>query len=146
MSKKKKKKKQQVIERNPVRTAEKNKLSPRQKREWEEARKKKAKRALIITAIVLAAAIVIGAVALLIVNIVENRKINYLKDDLSVYLTVPASAYRGLVYTSELEPVSDSDVDLEILRLLATNKGAVENGGAFKRYLTMTPGDRVELY
>ncbi|MBR2344026.1 MAG: hypothetical protein IKA64_07225 [Clostridia bacterium] len=121
-------------------------LSPRQRREREALAARRRRVALIVTAIVLLVATVATVITLLIINIQKQKRINYLSDNLGKYVSVSPEVYRNIKYTSTLDPVGERDVDVAISRLLAQNKGAAENGGAFMRWLTLSVGDTVELY
>ena len=78
---------------------------------------------IIITAVVLVLAIAGGIVAIVVYNINNNRRIDFLNDDLSEYVTLTRGDYIGADINVSVPPVSDDEVYTEVLKALASKKG-----------------------
>ena len=111
----------------------------------ENRKNKKINLFLLISAIVALLGVVIGAVVG-VVSYLNNREIDYLNDNLGKYIYIAALDYKSFEVEDTLDDVTDRDVEMSIIKLLTQNKGAIENGGATKRWVEITPGDLIDLY
>ena len=72
---------------------------------------------------------------------------DYLKSTLSNYIDFPFDEFKGMSLPINIAKPRDIDVDVAILNLLASNKGAVLNDGAFvSTPVIITPGDVVHIW
>lgn len=103
-----------------------------------------------VLAVVLITGAVIGIVAIVKHNKAQNEgaTANYLSlEDLAKYISVPESAYKGLLVENNVDPVSDIDVEMAILKLLVANKDKKpKENGEFLKNMTVTAGDIVLIY
>ena len=129
---------------NGSKNAKNIKIQPMAKR-VENRKNKKINLFLLISAIVALLGVVIGAVVG-VVSYLNNREIDYLNDNLGKYIYIAASDYKSFEVEDTLDDVTDRDVEMSIIKLLTQNKGAMENGGATKRWVEITPGDLIDLY
>ena len=120
-----------------------------------QVKKKLDKTAIFL--IVFAAVALVGILVSLIVALVpSNRKdtgLDYLKDDLSKYVYVPAELYNNYKVTVDLAEVSDKDVEYEIIKLLCEHKkNHVDEDGKeippvnLPGGVVITAGDVVNIY
>ena len=101
---------------------------------------------IIITAVVLVLAIAGGIVALVVYNINNNRRIDFLNDDLSQYVTLTRGDYIGADINVSVPPVSEDEVYTEILKALASKKGNMLNHGDYMYTMPLGAGDKAYIY
>ena len=102
--------------------------------------------------IVFAAVALVGIVASIIIGVTLNanrgRRVDYMNDNLSKYISISKDAYTGItVEVSGVDPVQDYDVENAILQALCANKdkNALFEGTLMKNQ-TLTAGDVVYLH
>ena len=79
--------------------------------------------AVIAVSVLLIAAIVTGIILLVINYREENRRVDYMKDDLSEFVTIDRDAYAGLTVSVNVADVTDLDIEHKVLQLLKKKKG-----------------------
>jgi len=107
-----------------------------------------AKKIIIITvAAVLAAALIIGTV-LGVIAYLDTSKIDFLKDDLSGYITLTPEEYKGYTIEINVPDVTDLELDTKILTVLASHKNTSKllNDGKYVRSKKINAGDKVYLW
>lgn len=104
--------------------------------------KKMPRWAVIAICAVLAAAIVVGCV----IFALSSRRLDFTRDNLAKYITVYENSYKGLSFTTDEPPVTEREVEWEIVKLLAANKGEAEYGGVKRSFVNISAGDEIELY
>ena len=88
--------------------------------------------ALKITAICLAAVTVVLLVAGLIIGITTNNtRLDYMKDNLSAYITLSADDYKSFPAEINVSKVTDVDVENKILQVLYANREEPEGNDFF---------------
>ncbi len=106
------------------------------------------KNAIKITAIILAAAILLGAIITAVILIVKDlRTTDYMKDDLSKYITLNESDYTNILIDKPFESYEEMDLIQRINKLLAENKSEkplYDGHGA--KTVAITLGDIVSFY
>lgn len=104
--------------------------------------------ALKITAISLAAVTLILLVAGLVVGCTTNNtRLDYMKDNLSAYVTLSAEDYKN--FPAEINVAKPTDVDLEdkIIKVLYDNREEPKSGDApYVKNIDVTAGDAVSIY
>ena len=126
-------------------------ISTKSVQETVDKEEKKRLDATRIFLIVFAAVAAVGIITALIFALIPNGKktvdIDYLKDDLSQYVSVPGELYTDYKVNIELSAVSDRDVEYEVLKLLSTNRISIDGclvnrpGG-----VTISAGDVANIY
>ncbi len=101
---------------------------------------------IIITAVVLVLAIAGGIVAIVVYNINNNRRIDFLNDDLSEYVTLTRGDYIGADINVSVPPVSDDEVYTEVLKALASKKGNMLYHGDYMYTEPLGAGDKAYIY
>ncbi len=110
---------------------------------------KKNKKATVIAAAVLAVALIAGIVFGIIAIVRQNKRIDYINDDLSKYVYISSEDYKSYPVNVPLVSVDDSDVSREINKLLVKNKDKKALfGGASVRpeNYTIKLGDVVNIW
>ena len=103
--------------------------------------------ALKITAICLAAVTVVLLVAGLIIGITTNNtRLDYMKDNLSAYITLSADDYKSFPAEINVSKVTDVDVENKILQVLYANREEPEGDAPFKKNIEISAGDAVSIY
>ena len=98
-------------------------------------------------AIIAICALLVGAIILgCVIFAISHAPLDLMKVNLAKYATVPENSYKGLTFTTDEPPVTEKDLEWEIVRLLAANKGTAEYGGVRRRWVNISAGDTVELY
>jgi len=101
---------------------------------------------IIISAVslVLVAALVIG----IVFSVIFSRDIDYLEDNLSLYITLPEKEYKGYTLEVLYDEMRDSDVDRKIMSLrYQKRKGTLHNGGnVINLNQPIDAGDTVKIY
>lgn len=101
---------------------------------------------IIICAIslLLVAALVIG----IVFSVITFGDIDYLNDNLSMYITVPEENYKGYTLEVLYDEMRESDVERKIMSLRYQNrKGALHNGGnVINLNNPIDAGDTVKIY
>ena len=116
---------------------------------YKDQRKTLSKGALITiisVSTVLVLAIIAGIILLVSDYIEKNERIDYLKDDLSKYVTVDPAAYKDLVVELAIPEVSEVQVENKILQLLKDHKGDILYDGDYYSGGVLAPGDKVWLW
>ena len=92
-------------------------------------------------------ALLLLILAIVIIIIINNKRVDYLKDDLSQYISIDKSVYESYTVTIPKKEVGDSEVDRQIMNLLYENrnKTALE-GGAKMLSVPLTVGDKAYVY
>jgi FKBP-type peptidyl-prolyl cis-trans isomerase (trigger factor) len=115
-----------------------------------EAEEKKRLDSTRIFLIVFAAVACVGIIASLIFallpTLTKERDIDYLKDNLSKYVNVPESLYTSYTVNIELPPVTDTDIEYEILELLCANKISPDTPVTNIPGITVGAGDVANIY
>ena len=94
----------------------------------------------------------ITAVALLTTFIIAiipksgSKSLDYLKDDLSKYVEVPANLYTNYPVTVEIPKVTDRDIEYEIIALLCQNKNKDDTLAINRPNVTISVGDVANIY
>ena len=101
---------------------------------------------LIIFAAVALVGILTSVVFALIPTFKKEKSLDYLKDDLSKYVNVPANLYNGYTVTVDIPTVSDKDVEYEMLKLLCTHKISNDNSVLNLPGITVGEGDVANIY
>jgi len=99
---------------------------------------------LIVFAAIIALAILVGIV-IGIVALVNNRTVDYYKDNLGRYVYIDKDDYKSFEVENTVTPVTDMAVEQAVLELLCANKGEALNNKNNSRWLTLTPGDEIIL-
>ncbi len=116
-----------------------------------EAQKTKAKTKNKKILIIVSAALAVALVAGLIIGLVAcnaNKEVDYINDDLSKYVYISEDDYKNFPVTSPLLTVDESDVRVEINKLLVKNKSkeALYNGASVRpESYTIKIGDVVNI-
>lgn len=76
----------------------------------------------------------------------NDESFDYLTFDPTEYLTVSLDEFRGIELSVNIAKPRSVDVDDAILKLLASEKGEVLNGGAKLTAVTIAPGDVVDIW
>ena len=130
--------------------ANKNKLT--ESKNLRDVEKKKNKLsttaiALISTGAVFLLIAIIVATVFLVDAIKKDKFFDYLKSDLSKYVTLAPEVYKDYPIEIDIAKPHDIDVDVAILNLLASDKGNVQNDGKLiTSSVTITPGDVVNIW
>ena len=101
---------------------------------------------LIIFAAVALVGILTSVVFALIPTFKKDKSLDYIKDDLSKYVSVPSALYTSYNVTVDIPTVSDRDVDFKILNLLCTHKITPETPVANIPGITVGAGDVANIY
>ncbi len=106
---------------------------------------KKTQKKLRITALFFAFALILAFVFSTLVSC--KKEFSYLESDLSDYITISSSDYKGFEITLPDLSVKDADVERKIMGLLTTNRDSdAEEGGAKKFRVPITVADDVYIY
>lgn len=76
----------------------------------------------------------------------KNESLDYLKDDLSDYVSVPKALYDGYTVTVDIPTVTDKEVEYEMLKLLCTHKITPETPVTNLPGVTIGAGDIANIY
>lgn len=100
--------------------------------------------ALVCAFLIFAA--IVATTVIIIVNATKNEEFDYLKSDLSKYITLTEEDYSTI--TGKLDIAKDREVDFEhqILKLVASQKNKDSASDKQNGNVTITAGDEVELY
>lgn len=101
---------------------------------------------LIIFAAVALVGILTSVIFALIPIFKKDKALDYLKGDLSKYVSVPYELYTGYTVNVDLPAVSDRDVEFEILELLCTHKVVPETPPTNVPGVTIGAGDIANIY
>ena len=125
------------------------------KKEVKENKEKKAavkphspkKTVIVAVSIALIVAILIGAIWAVVYfsNINNSKSISYLEDDLTKYLVLSESDYKGYTVEICVSPVTDKDVEAVIIKRLAENKGSLMYDGYYVKNVPLAAGDLAYL-
>lgn len=110
--------------------------------------KKSARKTLIIAiSIALIVSVLIGVVWAVIytINMNNTKGVDYFNDDLSKYLVLKPSDYKGYTIEIDVPPVTEEDVDRIILKKLADNKGKLMYEGRYVLNVPIEAGDLAYL-
>ena len=98
----------------------------------------------IIAAILIVAAVAVGVV-FIIRAITDDGEVDYLKDDLSKYITLSEDDYKNIVVEGPFQTFSEADVQRKINKLLAEHKSETpEYDGLGMTTVAITLGDDFE--
>lgn len=115
-----------------------------------EAEEKKRLDATRIFLIVFAAVALLGIIASIIIALIptfkKEKNLDYLKDNLSKYVSVPEALYNNYTVDIDLPKVSDKDVEYELLKKLCINKITPEEGATNRPNVTVGAGDVANIY
>lgn len=115
-----------------------------------ELEEKKRLDATRIFLIVFAAVALVGVLTSLVFALIptfkKEKTLDYIKDNLSKYVSVPSELYNGYNVTVELPTVSDKDVEYEILELLCTHKITGDDAVVNLPGVTVGAGDIANIY
>ncbi|MBQ7362857.1 MAG: hypothetical protein IJW48_00230 [Clostridia bacterium] len=96
-----------------------------------------------VALVAIVASIIIGVVA----SSGSGKRVDYMNDNLSKYIYISPDDYRNITGSiAAVDPVTDLDVEQEILSLLCENKGSVKYDGRYVKNQTVTVGDIVYIY
>lgn len=106
-----------------------------------------SKRAVIIisaVALVLVAALTLG----IVFSVVYSRDVNYIEDNLSLYISLSEKDYKGYTLEVLYDEMSESDVDRKIMSLrYQKRKGILNNGGnIINLNQPVNVGDTVKIF
>ena len=100
--------------------------------------------------IVFAAVALVGILTSLVFALVpmfkKDKSLDYLKDDLSKYVSVPYELYNSYTVTVDLPLVGEKDVEYEILKLLCTHKESNDKSLENRVNRTIGAGDVANIY
>lgn len=108
-------------------------------------KKKTSKKKIIIIAVSVFLALM--AALLIVLAIISNRGVNYLKDDLSEYISIDPSVYESYTATIPKKEIGDSEIERLIMNLLyeKRNKTPLESGAKMFS-VPLTVGDKAYVY
>ena len=101
---------------------------------------------LIVFAAVALVGILTSLVFALIPTFKKEKSLDYLKDDLTKYVVVPAELYNNYNVTVDIPTVSNKDVDYKILNLLCTHKITPDEPVTNLPGVTVGAGDIANIY
>ena len=116
---------------------------------YKDKRKPISKAALISivsVTVVLIAAIAVGVILLVLDNLEKNERIDYLRDDISKYVTVDPQIYKGYTVTVNIPEITETEVDNKIIQLLAEHKGDILYDGDYYSGEVLAAGDTVWVW
>lgn len=123
------------------------KLSPKAAAELEQKREGRAKLWILIFAIVALVCIVAAIVAAILVNYFNNKRLDYIKDDLSRYVYLSKEDYSSFPIELYKEELTEIDVEDALMRKLAANRGKNPlYDGALLTSGVMSAGDNVNIF
>ena len=100
--------------------------------------------------IIFAAVALVGIIASVILAITlggSGKRVDYMNDNLGKYVYVSPDDYLNITGEATLsEPVTELDVEVKILSLLAKHKGSVKYGGKYVKNQNVNVGDVVYIY
>lgn len=110
------------------------------------AKVKKSKKGIIIISAILAVAVIAGTV-LGIWLATRDKTLDYMRDDLSKYITLTEDQYKNYTIDVPFETVTDAGISRERDKLLVQNKNKTPyDGGASYRSIPVTLGDVVTIW
>ena len=102
--------------------------------------------AIICFAVLAIVGLTVGGVGFIISEI-NNRPVDYRKDDLSQYVYISESDYKGFDVVIKVDPVTDMDVENAVLKALYKARSSTpEYDGKYLPNETVTAGDKVFIY
>ncbi len=103
---------------------------------------------LMVTALVLALILIVYAVGAVIVAIQNNKNDNfdYVTSDLSEYISIEEESYKHYKVSLQIAKPKDIEVEVQILNLIASKKGAVLGEGAKYHAGNISAGDVIDIY
>ena len=100
--------------------------------------------------IIFAAVALLAIVASIIVAVIvgaSGKRVDYMNDNLGKYVYISESDYTNITGDSlAVEPVTDLDLEVKILSLLAKHKGSAKYGGKYVKNQNVNAGDVVYIY
>ena len=100
--------------------------------------------------IIFAAVALVGIIASVIIAIFaggSGKRVDYMNDNLGKYVYVSPDDYLNITADAlSVEPISELDLEVKILSLLAKHKGEVKYGGKFVKNQNINAGDVVYIY
>lgn len=112
-------------------------------------RKPLSKRGRVIV-ITLAALLVIatlaGIVAAVLITIENNRRIDFLNDDLSKYVTLSEDAYKGFTVKINIPAVTEAEVNNAVIQFLNQYKGDLIYNGVYQKDTQLNAGDKAYIW